>query len=219
MANSILSLRQKLFLKVLARQKYLSDKYYLTGGTALAEFYLPFRYSEDLDFFSMEEVDTLAIVSFLKKVKKDLKYDHFDINSSFNRNLVQLIFSDEAIKLEFTYFPFSQINKPLKREGIKIDSLLDIAVNKLFTIYQRPRSRDYMDLYMICKKESYNFDKLLKLAKAKFDWHVDPIKLGSQFMLSRNLKDYPRLLKPLKETEWIDFFIKEAKKLENKIFK
>ena len=32
-----------------------------------------------------------------------------------------------------------------------IDSLIDIATNKIFTIYQNPRSRDFIDLYLILK--------------------------------------------------------------------
>ncbi|MCZ7666433.1 MAG: nucleotidyl transferase AbiEii/AbiGii toxin family protein [Chloroflexi bacterium] len=41
---------QKELLKVIGRSS-LGDNFYLTGGTALAAFYLQHRFSEDLDFF------------------------------------------------------------------------------------------------------------------------------------------------------------------------
>ena len=49
--------------------------------------------------------------------------------------------------MEFTYFPFERIEKKEKIGNLYIDSLLDIAVNKVFTIYQKPRARDFIDLY------------------------------------------------------------------------
>lgn len=217
--KQVLSDNQKSFLKVFSEEKDLSNIFYLTGGTALAAFYLPYRISEDLDFFSEEEICLNSILIFLKSKKKVLSYKKFDFNTSFNRNIIQLQYKSDALKLEFTYFPFSQIEKPVIKNKIKIDSVLDIAVNKLFTIYQKPRSRDFMDLYMINRKYNYQIKDLIKKAKLKFDWHVDPLKLGSQFLKASQLKDYPRLLKKLDHRKWQEFFQKEAKKLETKIFK
>jgi len=34
-----------------------------------------------------------------------------------------------------------------------VDSMLDIAVNKIFTIYQKARARDFIDLYFIYQQE------------------------------------------------------------------
>jgi len=55
-------------------------------------------------------------------------------------------------------------------------------------------------------------------SKAKFDWHIDPIQLGSQLLKAQDIKDYPRMLKKINHQEWKDFFIKEAKKLKKEIF-
>jgi len=140
-----------------------------------------------------------------------------EINTSFNRNLLFLNSVDSSLKIEFTYFPFRQIEKPQVYDGIKVNSVLDIAVDKLFTIYQKPRSRDFMDLYMIESKYGFSLNDLIKKARLKFDWDIDPIKLGSQFLLATELKDYPKLVKPLKEKDWHNYFLEEAKKLENRI--
>lgn len=217
--KSILTSQQKLFLKVFGQNKSISKKFYLTGGTVLTAFYIPYRLSEDLDFFSENEIETKEILAFFGKVKEKLGYQKIDFNTSFNRNIFFLNFNKYQLKLEFTYFPFPQIEKSKIIEGVKIDSLMDIAVNKLFTIYQNPRSRDFTDFYMISKKYKFRTDELLKKAKVKFDWHIDLLKLGSQFLLVKELKDYPKLIAKLDEKDWQGYFEKEAKRLGTKILK
>jgi len=61
-------------------------------------------------------------------------------------------------------------------------------------------------------------DDLLKKAKAKFDWHIDPVKLGTQFLKAKQVRDYPRLTEELNPKNWQDFFEKEAEKLKKDIF-
>jgi len=214
--TSILTKTQQLFLELLGKQPF-SKKFYLSGGTALAGFYIPYRFSEDLDFFSEEEVKVDEITAFLQSIKGALGFESFDFNTSFNRNLFFLKFPDETLKLEFTYYPFPQLDSSKEEFGVKIDSIEDIAVNKLFTIYQTPRSRDFMDLYMIIKKYGFTIKDLIKKAKIKFDTHVDPLRLGTQFHLVTELKDYPNLINQLSEKEWQDFFKEEAKKLGEEI--
>lgn len=214
--TKVLTKTQLLFLNLFSNSQLVND-FYLTGGTALTGFYIPYRLSEDLDFFSEKEFEVLEVVSFLKSIKDRIGYKEIDINTSFNRNLIFLKFDEFVLKTEFTYFPFSPIDESNKHQGLKVDSELDIAVNKLFTIYQNPRSRDFVDLYMLCKKRGFVIKNLIKKAKAKFDWHVDLLKLGSQFLLATDLKDYPHLLIKLDEKNWQDFFIIEAKKLKENI--
>jgi len=48
----ILSVNQQKLLQLIGKDKIICDNFYLTGGMALAEFYLHHRFSEDLDFFS-----------------------------------------------------------------------------------------------------------------------------------------------------------------------
>lgn len=216
--SPILTATQKRFLQLFAQKSSISDRFYLTGGTALAEFYIPYRLSEDLDFFSENEIDLGQVTTFIRSVKNNLAYTNLDISTSFNRNLVFLEFGKkETLKTEFTYFPFPQIEKPKKINGILVDSSIDIAVNKLFTIYQKPRSRDFMDLYMLIKKYNLTLDDIIKKARIKFDWHIDFIQLGTQFMQAQELKDYPLLLVSLEENEWQNYFLEKAKSFKENI--
>lgn len=210
--TNVLTEPQKLFLRLFGKELF-SKKFYLSGGTALTGFYIPYRYSEDLDFFSLEEVKIDEIVAFIRSIKEKLGFRSFDFNTSFNRNLFFLQLPKDTMKLEFTYYPFPQLDSSKKAFGVKIDSIKDIAVNKLFTIYQNPRSRDFIDLYIIMQKHLFSLKDLIKKAKLKFDWRVDPIKLGSQLLLAETVKDYPRLITPLNEKDWQNFFKKEARKL------
>lgn len=217
--KSILSKNQKDILEIISKDKTLCDNFYLTGGTALAEFYLQHRLSEDLDFFSENEFDSQAISVFFEKIKKEAKIKRVEYQRSFNRNLFFLDLTDgDKIKMEFTYFPFERIKKKRKLENLFVDSLLDIAVNKIFTIYQNPRSRDFIDLYFILQKEKdLSLDDLVKKAQIKFGHYIDPIQLGSQYMKAKELKDFPKMLIKIKDTVWQDFFIGQAQKLSKKV--
>ncbi len=212
--SSILSENQINILTLLSREKLISDSFYLSGGTALAEFYLQHRLSEDLDFFSENEFDPMFITSTFKKIQDKAGIVKVNYEQSFNRNLFFLEIKNDSIKTEFTYFPFTRIESKKRFGDLYIDSLIDIAVNKIFTIYQKPRSRDFIDLYFILMKEkTWSIDMLIEKAQVKFDNYMNLLQLSSQFIKSEVLKDYPNMINKIDEKEWQSFFIKEAKRL------
>lgn len=213
MEKNILTERQEKILKLLGAHTEIASSFYLSGGTALAGFYLFHRYSEDLDFFSEIEFDVQSVSLFLSSLRSELGFASIDFQQSLNRNLFFLKFSDETVKMEFTYYPFPRIEEGMAYNGIVVDSLLDIAVNKLFTIYQRSTARDYIDLYCICKKEGWHVADLIKKARIKFDWHIDPLQLGTQFLKAESAQDLPRMIQEIEPEEWRMFFKNEAKKL------
>jgi len=42
---------------------------------------------------------------------------------------------------------------------------------------------------------------LIKKARIKFDWHIDPIQLGAQFLKANEVKDLPRLIEDIPENK------------------
>jgi predicted nucleotidyltransferase component of viral defense system len=214
---SILSENQKRLITVLSGEKSLCDNFYLTGGTALAEFYLEHRQSEDLDFFSETEFEVAAVSVLLRQIQEKTRVKSFRYEQSFNRNLFFLELENNTIKTEFTYFPFPRIEKNKKVGDLYVDSLIDIAVNKIFTIYQNPRSRDFIDLYFILKKEKWNIADLVNKAKIKFDHHLDYLQLGAQLMKVSELKDYPKMIIKINDQDWQNFFIAEAMKFSQEV--
>jgi len=217
MSNDVLTKTQISLLTEIGKSDFLNKNFYLTGGTALAGFYLCHRYSEDLDFFSENEFDILQVDIAIKEIKGKLGISKIDFQQSYNRNLFFLDFGGETVKTEFTYFPFPRVEKGKTEYGIEIDSLIDIAVNKLFSVYQRTQARDYIDLYVIIKKDNYAVEELIKKAKIKFDWHIDPLQLGTQFVKVKEAKDYPRMILEIRPREVENFFLEEAKKLRDEI--
>lgn len=219
MAKKILTAYQQVALKAIAASS-LSKHFYFTGGTALSHYYLQHRLSEDLDFFNQSEFSTLDITLAIKGLQSKIGYKSLDIQTSFNRNIFHLASSkDKSLKIEFTYFPFPQIQQPKVINNLKVDSLIDIAVNKLFIIAQKPRGRDYYDLFYINKLKTINLDELRLSAKRKFDWHVDPLQLGSKLHQVDEFIDDPILTRKIPKKEIVKYFKQESKKLKPKILK
>lgn len=214
MTPNILTSEQKRLLEEIAGEPTLTDRFYLTGGTALAGFYLHHRYSEDLDFFSEQEVHVEGLLVFFHEITEEFRIQKVDFQQSFNRNLFFLSFPTGVLKTEFTYFPFPRIGNGMTYGCLAIDSLEDIAVNKLFTIYQRTKARDYIDLYCICKKQGYTIHDLVMKARTKFDTYIDPLQLGTQFVKATEAKDLPRMIQEVSQQEWQQYFVEQAKSLK-----
>ncbi len=210
MAKTILSATQQSALDWIASNVVITKQFYLSGGTALAEFYLKHRYSEDLDFLSPKEFDFLDLQPHIQLLRKFLKASNITIENRFNRNLVFFETPSETLKIEFSWFVGEPIEKGMDYHKLAIDSKLDIAVNKLFTIYQRPRARDYVDLYYLLPE--FPLTKLIALARIKFDWYVDLLQLGARFN-APDLSDWPRMIKKLEPDTVRDYFQKIALEL------
>ena len=200
MGKTVLTPNQFNFLELAQADPYVVKNYYLTGGTALAAFYYQHRLSEDIDLFCEKvEVNPSLTDSFLEKIKKKLKL--------VKRNRSQML---------------GLVSYKLIFKNLEIDSVYDIAVNKVHTIFMKPRVRDFFDLYYILEIEkNYNLQKLILDAKAKFDWHIDRMNLSSQFLRVGEFlktKDLPRALVRYNPKEMEDFFLNLAKSLEKEIF-
>lgn len=216
MAKTILTPTQTQILDTLSCDFLFTGNYYLTGGTALAEFYLHHRLSEDLDFFSPEPIDKIWLNTLAGKIARAIKTKK-DIQESFNRNLVFFSKKGNITKTEFTFFPFPQIEKPKVISGVPLDSEVDIAVNKFFTIYQKPSARHFIDLYLLLTTKNYSWEQLGKLARIKFDTAIDPIQLGSQLIKAEIVSDLPKMLIKLPESDWRGYFMKKARSLKAKV--
>ena len=221
MGQTILTPHQSQFLELVASEKRLTRSFYLTGGTALAEFYYRHRRSEDLDFFNPEaEVNQIAVEVFLKKNLSKIGVSQAKKTVFLGLVSYLLHFQDgQQLKVDFNYYPFPRIEPGKKYKGISIDSVYDIATNKLHTMFMKPRARDYIDLYFILTRGKYALDKLIISAKSKFDWHIDKATLASQFLRTKDFNESSMLLVPFNKKKMDDFFLGLAKSLEKDIFK
>lgn len=217
MGKDLLTAQQQRVLALLSQEPSFLEHFYFTGGTPLAVYYLKHRYSEDLDFFSETEIDLVWLNALRERLKRELQADEATVRQSFNRNLLFFNFGSELLKTEFTYFPFKQIENPQLIDGSRVDSLKDIAVNKFFTIYQKPAARHFIDLYLILKRGEVTWEELPQLARLKFDTPLDLIQLGAQLVTAEDISDLPKMMVKLDEKEWRGFFLDKAKGLESQI--
>jgi predicted nucleotidyltransferase component of viral defense system len=140
-------------LEFVSKKPQIIKNFYLTGGTALSEFYLKHRISEDLDFFSEKEVNPKVIEAFLQRISKKINLSKIKRSQFLGLFSYILLYKDgDSLKVGFSYYPFPKIEKGVSFKNLQVASLLDIAVDKLHTLFMKPRARDYVDLFFIVKE-------------------------------------------------------------------
>jgi predicted nucleotidyltransferase component of viral defense system len=217
--KTILTPTQKKLLDLVSQETYLNQHFYWTGGTVLAEIYLHHRESEDIDLFSETEIHQPSIDKFVSIAGSVLKVKSISHRQFLGLHTYFFKWPKQELKIDFNYYPFPRINIGKKWNQIAVDSLEDIAVNKVHTISTKARDRDFVDLFFIMQAETFSLKRLINLAKAKFDWHIDPVQLGQVFNQVASHKDVPRMLVPFNRTNMETFFLSLAKSLEKDIFK
>lgn len=212
---SVLTPHQKQIFNQIEKGQFIKSNFYFTGGTALSEFYLKHRYSEDLDFFSEKEFDFNLILMEVNKWSKEL-------NFTFTRQLKEVVdiyilnFRDKDIlKLDFGYYPYPRVEKSIKYQEIAVDSKFDIAINKLASINQRSSVKDFVDLYYLLK--TFTLWDLMEGVRVKFRMELDPWILGSDMeYVAKDFQDLPKMIKPLTLKELKLFYRQKAKEISTK---
>lgn len=203
---------QHKFLDKLLADPYITETFYLTGGTALAACYLDHRVSEDVDLFSPKPLDEQHVVSIMSQrigpIAKTIDYvrihDRLGYTISFPNN--------QKLKVDVVSYPYEQLENSEKTyHDLRIDSIADIGVNKLMTISQRTASKDYVDLYFILKK--YTMWDLRHGVEHKFKMDIEPLYASSLYANVEELTDMPIMKKKLTLAELKKFFLKQAKTL------
>lgn len=205
---------QTRILDLVAGNRSLSQNFYYTGGTALSEYYLKHRYSQDLDFFSGEKIEQELILSLMNEWAAALDF-------RFTSRFVEVVyrfdlrFSDsESFKVDFSHYPYPRIEKSGKKyKSLDIDSLRDMAANKLLTVNQRTDAKDYVDLYFLLKDHFTIWD-LFDSAEMKFKQMIVDRYLTAQDLLK--VEDFtvlPKMIKPVTLADLKTFFRDLSQKL------
>ncbi|MBI4691408.1 MAG: nucleotidyl transferase AbiEii/AbiGii toxin family protein [Nitrospirae bacterium] len=164
--NKILTAVQKSFLSEFKKSE-LRDVFRLTGGTALSAFYLEHRFSEDIDFFSKEKVPLTVLEAFLKSLAF---VENISYSKVFDRSIFSLGIKDGSLlKVEFTAFELINIEECASIGVLRVDSFIDIIVNKLCAIADRFDAKDYVDVYCALKGSDLSLKDLIELAEKKCD--------------------------------------------------
>lgn len=208
------SLQRKIF-DYLAKDKAFTSQFYFTGGTALSAFYLRHRESEDLDFFSENDFDDSELEVLINDLSKALGF-RYQFTKRYKARIFE--FADDEkllIKLDFVHSPYKRIEKGIVYEGVVIDSLRDIAANKLLTINQRIEVKDFVDLYFLLQE--FTVWDLIYGVEAKYRMELDRMLIALDFMKVEEFDFLPRMLVPLTVKELQNFFKKQALELGKRI--
>lgn len=208
---TIITHEQKLLLDKFREEKPLSSKFYFSGGTALSLYYLQHRRSVDLDFFSKDKFDPQNIIDTINTWGEELNFkaDYLVIEKT---QIFNLTFPNkQTVKVDFALYPYKQIAKVKVIDGLKVDSLVDIAVNKLLSIEQRTEIKDFVDLFFLLK--DFSIWDLLDGVKVKFKVKIDPFVLGSDLLKVESFDYLPEMIKPLSPEELKLFFQEKAKQI------
>lgn len=192
----------------------LAQNFYLTGGTALAAFYLQHRLSEDLDFFTPDSNAVRLAPLELEHIARELDAQ-VEFSRTFNSFIECFITNrdGERIKLDFAQdTPYrlrpTEFNASF---GVHVDSALDIAANKLAALFDRAAEKDFVDVYFV-HRELIGFNELLPYAREK-QVGMDDYWLAIALQRVRQVKLLPRMIKPVSLEELQRFFLDLARDL------
>lgn len=141
--------------------------FFLSGGAALAGYYLHHRETTDLDLFTTADdafergrhalAGAVAALGASLVVRQDAP--------DFKRFAVER--GDELVVVDLVRerVPQLRVDKP-EIDGVRVDPIDEIAVNKVTTIVGRNEERDLVDLFVL-ERAGYRIEDLLAPALAK----------------------------------------------------
>lgn len=210
---SIITPEQELLLNQFKLNEYLTSHFYFTGGTALGMYYLQHRLSVDLDFFSGEKFDPQTILriatTWAKKLNAQITYIPAEDTHIFNFTFA----NQNTVKVDFAFYPYKTVRKGNREGAFAVDSLLDIAINKLMVIQQRSEVKDFVDLYFILELKKFTIWDLIEGIQTKFKVNVDTFIIGSDFLKVEQFNFLPEMVKPLTLDKLKSYFKKMAREL------
>lgn len=202
---------QQLLLGTMSELALISENFFLTGGTALSVFYLHHRTSEDIDLFSTHFQDLSSIDILLKR--------------TFAKELAVIqsapMFYSYLIRGTKTDLVFDPLSTTEEREFVKlksgekvfVDTLGNIASNKLAAAASRSEPKDLIDLYFISQQvwsenQVNNLLACYETARKKEALLDDPATTAYQIELlyDRVLTQKEKVLPPVKKPiDWRSF--------------
>lgn len=128
----------------------------LVGGTALS-LQIGHRESDDLDLFSVELMDMMAVQSLL--------IDKYGLTPSVIEENTLIGFIN-GVKIDVIHHPFPWLEGSLNEDGMRLASIADIAAMKMHAIINSgKRPKDFVDIAFLSTHFSYNQIKHLLLER------------------------------------------------------
>jgi hypothetical protein len=178
--------------------------------------YLHHRLSEDLDFFSLKEIEQRDVAPLARSLGRM----GFSVNQQVDGPRRMLVLSRAGKNvghIDIAHYPFEAIARSTEWRGLKVDSLLDMTVNKVQALLTRARARDYLDLYFLLQEgPERDLDRLLTYVRTKFETGADRLSLAERFLRVREIRDLPKMIRSVSLEAMARFFEQEARRLIGK---
>ena len=150
--KGLLSAGQRRFLRLFSKTPD-STHFYLTGGTALAEFYLGHRYSFDLDLFTGEPALLAPFCRVLETLARRRRHP-LQVIRRFETFVEYLYQSEPEFRIQLALDSPFRFAPPVPTEySVFVNDWEDLSVDKLLAFYGRVEPRDAVDLYFILERE------------------------------------------------------------------
>lgn len=217
MKTTLLDALQKEFLNSFF-SSFLAEDFFLTGGTALSEFYLHHRISVDLDLFTInQKIGFDTVNAEILKIANTLKLSI--VHQVSSPTYLEYIFNKEGktLKVDLVKDVPLHFGTIKKLKSIQIDSLENIAAGKLLALFGRADAKDFIDLYFLLEIEKkIKFETVFSLAKKK-DQGLHELYLAEMLSHLNTITLFPQTIKPYKKSEMARFFALLSKNLLTKI--
>lgn len=189
----------------------VGQRFWLTGGTALAAFYFHHRVSDDLDLFTLDEIALTAIIQPLHDIAAEIGC--VLTTTRLSDYFLQAVLTEKGslLKLDLVREVGPQFEEKHICNGIVVDSLDNIAVNKVTAILGRADAKDFVDLYFILQA-GYDLKHLIAQAKQK-DLGLTEFYLGHMMRQVIRLDSMLELRQPLSLEKLQEFYLEMADEL------
>lgn len=126
-----------------------APEFFLTGGAALARFYLRHRETEDLDLFATPDVEIGIGVQALIEAAASLGASARPLRESGDFKRYAVTRGDEMTLVDLVVDRAPQIADKLVFGPVRVDSPREIAANKVCALLDRVEARDLYDLRLL----------------------------------------------------------------------
>lgn len=192
--------------------------FFFTGGTCLSAFYFAHRESQDLDFFSLQTFDTLALRTTMQEIA-DKTQSTLSLNirsQTYNEIILQNKKEGWMQKIDIVQEQPKHFGELVYIDNIPVDSLVNITTNKILAIFGRLEPKDYIDLFIIFTQKDFSFDEMFALAKQK-DTGLSEFYFANAIADVDKFETLPIMKIPFDKTSFVKFYKELSYKLLLKI--
>ncbi|HEV7672096.1 MAG TPA: nucleotidyl transferase AbiEii/AbiGii toxin family protein [Thermoanaerobaculia bacterium] len=190
--------------------------FYLAGSAALA-LYLGHRPVRDLDLMSnanrLTPPDRRDLLGALLEMEPGTEVETARDGYLFVR-MPGMAPETAGVGVRFFYYPYPLADAFEEIEGFSVASAVDLGLMKLGAIISRGTRRDFVDLYLLCRRLSLS--ELLARAEDKFghvrDFPLQALKGLADFSAAAD-EPMPKLAQPLAWEEVESWFAEQVRTL------